>query len=280
MLYQGVVLMKSFTRSHVLKSGTVEVVSPRIVNIIPTFSSAVLAKEAFIDYQETNNQDSFQHHALNSEEENQILAEAYKKAEKIIAEAQKYSSEIIKEAEAEKNKLREELEESLRREVIPKAYSEGYEKGLQEAKEESKQIKQQAEDYLQLAETALADEFQRVDQELIHLSLKLSEKIIGSSLTFDSRKLLGMINELTLLPHKKQGLKIYVSQADFEWLNQLSEEERPPYQIILDQSLRRGDTYLESEEGIFDARLDSQLEKLEQALLEELENGGLDSTSQ
>lgn len=287
--------MKSFTKSHILKSCSVEIISPRLVECTNGFEAVKPQQEKVSNLALSWKEESYNDHAIEEssvkynswdtgnrekEEAENLIMEAKAEAERIVSEAQKRAAEIIQEAEAERETIRKKVEQEVRDEVIPQARCEGYERGLKEAKEEAKRLRQQAKAYLELAQRALVDEFHRVDQELLSLVLKISEKIIRSALEFEPVRLLNIIRSLTLIPRAKESMRIYVSPQDWEWLNKLPEEDKPPYLIIVDESLRPGDTYLECEEGIFDARINSQLEKLEHIMREELTNGGLDGTGQ
>jgi flagellar assembly protein FliH len=75
-------------------------------------------------------------------------------------------------------------------------------------------------------------------------------------------------------------MRIHLSGKDWEWYKLLPPEDKPPYPVIVDESLKPGDTTLECAEGIFDARIHSQLEKIGQYLFEELDHGGLDGFNQ
>lgn len=291
--------MKSFISSTVIKNTTVEIVSPKLVespdsqryvhrqSVIK--GTAVVEQFAMSDYAQTK---SFYNHTspvesnyknvvslVEQEEVSSLLLQAKKEAEHLISEARREAEIILETAQAERDTLKDTLVESIREEVIPLAQTEGYETGLKKAEKEAENIRKQAKNYLQLAQSALMDEFQRVDKELLGLSLKISERIIHSTLSAEPSRLLNIIRSLTLMPREKTNMKIHISNGDWEWFKKLPEEDKPPYLIVIDESLGTGDTFLECEEGIFDGRIDSQMDKIEQYLLEELKDGRLDGSS-
>ena len=128
-----------------------------------------------------------------------------------------------------------------------------------------------------MAQRAVQEEFAKVDEELLHLSIKVAERLVRASLAVQPQKLLEIIRALTLLPQERLGWRLHVSPDDAAWLEKLSEVSQPPCPWVSDESLSSGDCFLECQEGIFDARLEAQLDKLEHTLREELENGGLES---
>ena len=63
-----------------------------------------------------------------------------------------------------------------------------------------------------------------------------------------------------------------MATEDTRWL----EGDQSPCPWVIDESLKQGDCFLECQEGIFDARLNVQLDRLEHALREELEHGSME----
>lgn len=292
--------MKSFINSTVIKNTTVEIVSPKLVEFPDSEryvhrqsvikGTAVVEQFEMSDYTQTRSlynsvssqvEPNYQNvvSIVEQEDVSNLLLKAKEEAEHLITEAKKEANLILQTAQAERDTLKEAMTESIREEVISSAQAEGYEKGLHNAEKEADKIRKQAKNYLQLAQSALMDEFQRVDKELLGLSLKISERITHASLSVEPSRLLNTIRNLTLMPREKTNIKIHISNGDWEWFKKLPEEDKPPYSIIVDESLGIGDSFLECEEGVFDGRIDSQLDKIEQFLLEELKNGRLDGAS-
>jgi flagellar assembly protein FliH len=218
----------------------------------------------------------------NKEQEVNILRNAKRKAQILMQEAQKKAEDILKSAQDEREgirkKIEQEIAEELRTKIIPEAKARAYEEGLAKAEEEALKIQLQAKQYLDYAQNALAFELKRVDKELLNLSIKLSEKIIGVSLALEPRKLLPIIQKLTMAAGKKDKLKLYVSEEDFVWLKELPEKIKPAYPIAVDSHLSQGDTYLESREGFFEGQISSQLDIISETLFRVLEDDQLAAT--
>jgi len=283
--------MKSFINTSILKSTTVEMISPKLVKspdiqrlshkqpviqgtalelpvLTHSYPKGLVAETSGIAA------------SFDNEEVSDLLRQAKTEADRLLSDAKKKAELLLQETEEECTSLRKQYEDSVRKEVTPLAKAEGYNQGLAEAQKETQKLRNQAKNYLELARCALADEYSRVDKELLALCLKICESITHSALSLEPAKLLNIIRNLALMPHEKQNMKIHISGEDWEWFRELPDEDMPPYKIIVDESLRAGDTFLECEEGIFDARINSQLEKIQHYLLEELGNGGLDGLSQ
>ena len=203
-----------------------------------------------------------------------VLAEAKEKAAMILAEAEAGAKEIRIQAKAESERRYAEIAEQAKTEIYPKAREEGYEAGRQAGEEDGKAAYQDVSQVLRLAQRAMQEEYAKVDETLLHLAVKIAERLVRCSLYIEPQLLRGIIHALTLLPQERQGWVLHVAPGDAVWL----EREQPPCPCpwVTDESLAAGDCYLECQEGFFDARLEAQLEKLEHALREELQHGTMD----
>jgi flagellar assembly protein FliH len=200
-----------------------------------------------------------------------ILAAANEKAAMILKNAEKSAQEMRAQTEAEYARLRKEVIETTRAEVYPQAKAEGYQEGRQAGEAEGKCAFQNAERLFRLAQRALQEEYAKVDKDLLHLAIKIAERIVRAYLTVEPERLSVIIQAVTLLPKERRGWKLHVAPDDACWL----EKNQPPCPCpwVIDESLSPGDCFLECQEGYFDARLETQLNKLEHTLREELKHG-------
>lgn len=271
--------MKSFIRGRVVKSCDVEVSAPRMLEnnegfqdlgtCLAVLSVGVEGHNAASPELPGRVDTTFETEA--KEKAAMILAEANQKAVMILAEAEISAQEIRAQAQAESDRLRKEVVETARAEVYPKAQAEGYQEGRQAGEEEGKRAFQDAEQLFQLAQRAVQEEYAKVDKDLLHLAIKIAERLVRSSLAIEPRRLVAIIQALTLLPQERLGWRLHVAPDDARWL----EENQPPCPCpwVIDESLSLGDCFLECQEGVFDGRLEVQLDKLEHTLREELQHG-------
>ena len=209
-----------------------------------------------------------------------IEAEAKEKAAMILAEAENMAQAILEEARADLDRLRQEVVEKAQAEVYPVAQAEGYQvgyqagvqAGLQAGEAEGRLLSEKASQLFQLAQRAVQEEYSKVDEELLHLAIKIAERIVRSSLAVEPQRLVAIIQAVTLLPQERLGWRLHVAPDD----SHLLEGNQPPYPWVIDDSLNPGDCFLECQEGIFDAQLEAQLDKLEHTLREELEHGNVE----
>ena len=203
-----------------------------------------------------------------------ILAEAEAEAKRILAQAEASAQEILAQAQTDLDRLRQEVKESAQSEIYPVAQAEGYREGRQAGETEGKRLTENANRLFLLAQRAVQEEYAKVDKDLLHLAIKIAERIVRSTIAVEPQRLVGTVQALTLLPLEREGWRLHVAPDDVQWL-----EGNLPCPWVIDESLSSGDCFLECQEGVFDGRLEAQLDKLEHTLREELEHGGVESIS-
>ncbi|AGA70282.1 flagellar biosynthesis/type III secretory pathway protein [Desulfitobacterium dichloroeliminans LMG P-21439] len=289
--------MRSYIRARVVKCNAVAVSSPCVVE--QTEELQYLGKHLSLlknQRESFTQQEDFQLQTITRVEEVQEgesaqLQEAQAQAEKIIAEAEMNHAEALlalekakKEATTILEKARVEAEDfakKLHEEVSQEAFQEGHTRGLAQGLEEGRVqgtseaelIKSEAQKILGLAQKASQEEWGKVDETMLQLALKVAERILRVHIHEHPKRLLQRIRALSLLPEEREGWKLHVSLADYAWLSQSAEDINIP--LLEDQTLVAGDCFLECSEGIFDARVEAQLDRCEQLLREELRHDRL-----
>lgn len=270
--------MRLFINGRVVKSYDVEVSTPRMVESHEGFQQLGNCLTV-INVGEENLPSPSQPYS--TRRETSYEEEAKARAALIIAEAEASAQQILVQAQVELDCLRQEVVKSAQEEIYPAAQADGYREGRLAGETEGKQIgeaegirlTEQAHQLFQLAQSAVQEEYAKVDGVLIRLAIKIAERLVRSSLAVEPQRLLAIIQALTLLPQERQGWRLHVSPNDARWL----EGNQTIFPWVIDESLNPGDCFLECQEGVFDARLEAQLDKLEHTLREELEHGGLES---
>ncbi|WP_291353624.1 FliH/SctL family protein [Desulfosporosinus sp.] len=203
-----------------------------------------------------------------------ILAEAEAKAKKLLAQAEADAQKILAQAQTDLEGIRQEVKERAKADIYPAAQAEGFREGRQAGEAEGKRLTEEANQLFLLAQRAVQEEYAKVDKDLLHLAIKIAERIVRSTLSIEPQRLAAIIQALTLLPLEREGWRLHVAPDDIQWL-----EGKLPCPWVINESLKPGDCFLECDEGVFDGRLEAQLDKLEHSLREELEHGGVESIS-
>ncbi|SDG16504.1 FliH/SctL family protein [Desulfosporosinus hippei] len=282
--------MRLSINGRVVKSWDVEVSTPRMVENHEGFQQlgsclAVLTVGEEIDATEKPDLPNWRESSETKEQTNQILEDAKVKAaqiisdaeaeaQKMLAQAEAHVQELLEQAQAGLEHMQQEVRESTRAEIYPIAKEEGYQEGRKAGEAEGKRLTESANQFFLLAQRAVQEEYAKVDRELLHLAVKIAERIVRSTLAVEPQRLVAIIQSLTLMPLEREGWRLHVSPDDARWL-----EGNLPCPWVVDESLNSGDCFLECQEGIFDGRLEAQLDKLEHTLREELEHGGVESVS-
>lgn len=289
--------MKSFIRQRVVKSQTVEVSIPRLVEcnneeFLHLGNHIAVVREIMEenDISLSKSDGNIEENAEQSEENTKCGVEA--QTAQLVIEAETQAQAILAEAQAEAEQIRTsvqneiaEFKKKIYEEAEAKGQADGYEKGLVQGKAEGwAQAKPEIEDklqeatrLLQLVQRAAKEEWSKVDGDLVQLALKIAERVVRASLAVTPELLLHQINALTLFPQSREGWTFHVSSDDFTWLTRMESQDRLQVNFISDDTLHQGDSFLECSEGIFDARLEVQLTHLEYLLREELKHAGLES---
>ena len=277
--------MSLYIRQRVVKGHAVEMTVPivfssdsgdfeRLYNRLPVFSllpQTLVCKELVLEDGSTEIACSLTEEIAEKDIEviqealriqaEQILQDAESEAHCILDKAKAEAEEILSLAQQNVAKWKEEVAENVRAEIIPVVNL------------EANKILDDAKSVLLLTQKVLATELNRVDEELLHLIILLAERVIRTTLSVKPEYLLETIKFLADFPQEKEDMCLHISSLDAERIFQYTNESIFPCSWVKDDSLRQGDIYIEHRQGVFDARIETQLEKMEQILREELMHG-------
>lgn len=179
---------------------------------------------------------------------NQVL-QAEEQARAILHEARTSAAEIINAAE--------QIAENIRHEA--------YEKGRAEAEREL------VENILAIKEQR-AQNLANIERDVLRLTIKIAEKIIGNEIRQDENARGEIVLNALRQTRQQEMLTVRVNAADLPLLENLREKidsfGRARYMdFVADQAIKTGGCIIESASGTIDARLETQLRILENALL-------------
>lgn len=177
------------------------------------------------------------------------VVDAEEKARQILDEAHLNASDLVATAEQEAENIRRE------------AYQAGREEAEQELIEHLTAIKE-----------IRSQSLQEVERDVLKLSVKLAEKIIGKEIQQNEAVRGEIVFNALRQARQQEMLTVRVNTADLPIIEQLREKidsfGRAKYiDFVADQSVKEGGCIIESASGTIDARLETQLRILENALL-------------
>jgi type III secretion protein L len=176
--------------------------------------------------------------------------EATRDARDVVTVAQERARQIIEEAERQRDAIREQ------------ARQEGIEQGLTEWNRILNQARQRSEELVKGWEDTM-----------LRLSIRVAEKIVGEQLRLHPDTIVEIVREVLKNIRPGKHLSIQVNQAEAPQvrarIDRLKEAlgSSSEIEIVASASVPPGGCVIESELGIIDARLETQLKCLEDALV-------------
>ncbi|MGN7383531.1 FliH/SctL family protein [Paenibacillus sp. SAFN-117] len=211
----------------------------------------------------------------------QILQDAEQLAEARIREAMEAAEQIKAQARQEidswwQEQRRLDLEE---RELTRKqGYQEGYDSGVQQA---TADILQQYEQQMAEAKTILEQAYETKKQIirdaepfLIELSCAIAEKIVHQQLTVSPEWIVSMTRQMLARTRERGTITLCVAPEHFAYIQDAKDElqmvvdSQAELVIVPDSSVRDQGCVVRSEFGSIDARIETQLTEIKNALLQ------------
>ena len=167
------------------------------------------------------------------------------------------------------------------RDRVAMAYEEGFESGKAETAkalqaEYGKKVEEVSKEFKSVIET-FAKEVERynreVDRAVLTLALAVAKRIVAREIVIDESAVLARYREAIRKIIGVDKIKIRINPADEEYIrehrNELSNYVDSVREIVIeaDSKVERGGCIIESELGNIDARISTQFELLEEALL-------------
>ena len=178
------------------------------------------------------------------------VVQALSAAERIVEESRQRAREIVEKAQAEQAAIREQ------------SSREGYEDGLRQLNEVIADAKRKYGKILEGAES-----------ELLRLSLKIAERIVGKALELDRSILLDIIHKAIQSLKYQKEIRIRIHPEDVAYLKDQKMQlyamlgESKEIEVVEDPLVRRGGCIIDTEIGTIDARLETQLKVMERTLI-------------
>ena len=190
-------------------------------------------------------------------------------------------------AEAETIRLRaihdaERIREQARREGYQRGYDDGYHDGAREAQQRADAELQQTletlrahlQQVIQGVHTQQEAYLQHAESQMLELALEVARKIVREELKLQPAHVLAIVRDTLRRVQGVGRLRIRVNPLDVDLLRQ----NRPSLlqivegiesiEIVEDRRVDQGGCIIETEQGVYDARIRTQLGEIERALRE------------
>lgn len=157
--------------------------------------------------------------------------------------------------------------EALERQARDEGYAAGRAEGLADAKDERRAIVARLESLLQSAARPLASLDATTEQELARLAVVIARRVLAHELATAPELIVQAVQQaVRALPAATGELRVRVHPDDLALLREHAVVEAH-WQLLPDPALARGDCLLESERSRLDARVDTRLAAVVDAVL-------------
>ena len=212
----------------------------------------------------------------------QILKETEEMVKELMGTARQEAEKIIAEAKLQADKtIHDSIETSdkTKTDAYEQGYKEGFSKGKIHAEEETSNLKEEA---LKIVEDAYQEKEKIInssEEELVKLASAIAEKIIRRELQADPNIIIDIVKGALQKVNDREKLNLMVNSEDLDSLINVQEELLTStkgvkkMKIVADSTITPGGCVIETANGTIDARLERQLEEIEQTLMD-VSNGG------
>ncbi len=212
-----------------------------------------------------------------------------------IAEMEQEASRKLKEAEAAARKLKQDAEkekekilrsaskeaETLKQEASEAGHREGHEKGYQEGKEEVRkemedsllETNRKAEQTLRTAREAADYYMEHAEEDIARIVMQVAEKVIPQHFLDVPQVILPAVRQAILKVRDQKEVNVHVAPDGYDMVLMARDEFRSlltdgtaVLEVTSDESLKPGDCVIETPNGGVDARLQTQIELIRQAV--------------
>jgi len=188
-------------------------------------------------------------------------------ASNILAQAQQTAAEIVDKAQLEAD------------DVHIAAYHKGYNTGYREMQEEraafSKRVAEIEADIDERVDTAWAG----LEPEILKLALEIANKVVHREISESEDFVIQTIKSSLYQLRERQDLKIRVNPSDYDLVREHKDDISSAcdgvrhLEVIEDRRVDQGGCIIETAGGQLDARIDTQLQEVERALMEAAHDG-------
>lgn len=177
-----------------------------------------------------------------------------------LATAHTQAAHIVERAHADADAIRNEAREL------------GYKEGLERASVETAQALQVVAKMVREASEQKWKVVHGAEADIVELALEIAEKVIAEHVKVSPATVANVARKALMLAVERENLAIRVNPDDLETIKTTREELMSAMdgikkiEVIADRRVRSGGCVIETNAGNIDARVDSQLNEIEQSL--------------
>nr|WP_300821264.1 FliH/SctL family protein [uncultured Acetatifactor sp.] len=199
------------------------------------------------------------------DEAKELLEQSRAEAEELRAQAQAEAERILEEARAQA--------QAEKQQVLEQAKQQGYMEGMSRAQAHEGAMEQEYQEKARLLEEEYEQQIEMLEPNLVEAITGIYEHIFHVELSSYREILTGLISDVL---HKLDGSRsfiIHVSKDDYAYVNMQKKQmltgavsESVSVDVVEDATVGRNECMIETENGIFDCGLGTQLSELKKRL--------------
>jgi flagellar assembly protein FliH len=182
-----------------------------------------------------------------------------------LASAQRQGAELVSVAREQAERIAEGARES--------GHEEGYRLGLEQAQRETSDLLAFAERAVREVAETRARMLQDAEAELVLLAIRVAEKVLQAKLDLEPERVADVLRGALRKAYVRDRLQVVCNPADLALITSASEElatqvgTLKDLELIGDRRITRGGVVVRTPGGDVDATLESQLDRLREAML-------------
>ncbi|MFO7985571.1 MAG: FliH/SctL family protein [Desulfatiglandaceae bacterium] len=172
--------------------------------------------------------------------------------------------------------------------IREKAYAQGFDEGEKAGAEAEKAKFKAVLETLYAGISELDSERQKLgleaERQAVELGVMIAGKILCREVSMDTETIFRILEEALKKLSDHKDIRVKIHPSDLEAINTAKAEipglnrAKEPVTLEPDKGLRRGECVIETDFGIIDARFDSQMQAVEEAMKRALENVPMESS--
>ena len=205
------------------------------------------------------------------------LGRASEEAQKLLEQAAVDAQAKITDAQVEAERIRQEARQQAEEEklqILELAQQQGYEQGYANAQAEADRIRQEYARKERQLEENYQQRIDELEPQFVDMISDIYEHILGAGLG-DQREILAHLISGTIRGTEgSHSFIIHVSKEDYAYVNMQKKQilagavsEGTTVDVVEDGAVDRNECMIETENGIFDCGLGSQLSELKKRLM-------------
>lgn len=273
--------------SRVIKSSSVNIRSPKIISHQETEPcSEAIVEETLQQPEPGASEEEAGKEETTLEQAREEAAEVFRETEQMVRElletAREEAQKIIQKATEEAEQVIASGHEQavvIKAEAFENGRQQGYQDGIEAAEEKYRAKLQEADDLINMAHLQREEIIKNSEIDIIQLAMAVAKKVVGEELMINPECITNIVKKAVHKATDREELTVRVNPENLDIALNAQDEIKlsaagiRKLKITADSAVSVGGCVVESSNETVDARIERQLDEIEQALMEVGPNG-------